>query len=94
MDNEKKSSDKFFSIISDLRKKWINSLFRKIFGFEPSYSISLKGDAEERFEILAKMHRMKRVKRALLNNQFVNTSKRILLNNRFVNLFRKNKTYN
>ena len=68
--------------------------FRKIFGFEPSYSISLKGDAEERFEILAKMHRMKRVKRALLNNQFVNTSKRILLNNRFANLFRKNKTYN
>ena len=55
MDNEKESSDKFFSIISDLRKKWINSLFRKIFGFEPSYSISLKGDAEERFEILAKM---------------------------------------
>ena len=94
MDDEKESSDKFFSVISRLRKKWIHSLFKKIFGFEPSYNISLKGDAEERFEILAKMHRMKRVKRALLNNQFVNTSKRILLNNRFANLFRKNKTYN
>ena len=79
MDNEKESSDKFFSIISDLRKKWINSLFRKIFGFEPSYSISLKGDAEERFEILAKMHRLKRVKWTLLNNKFSNTAKRIFL---------------
>ena len=88
MDDKKESSDKFFSIISDLRKKWINSLFRKFFGFEPSYSIILKGDAEERFEILAKMHRMKRFKRKILNNQFVNTSKRILLSNRFVNLFR------
>ncbi|SVD76200.1 uncharacterized protein METZ01_LOCUS429054, partial [marine metagenome] len=41
MDNEKESSDQFFSVISRLRKKWINSLFKKIFGFEPSYSISL-----------------------------------------------------
>ena len=89
MDNEKESSDQFFSVISRLRKKWITSLFKKIFGFEPSYSISLKGDAEERFEVLAKMHRMQRVKRALLNNQFVNTSKRIFLHNRFANLFRK-----
>ena len=89
MDNEKESSDQFFSVISRLRMKWINTLFKKIFGFEPSYSISLKGDAEERFEILAKMHRMKRIKRALLNNQFVNTSRRILLHNRFANLFRK-----
>lgn len=89
MDNEKESSDQFFSIMSRLRKKWINSLFKKIFGFEPSYSISLKGDAEERFEVLAKMHRMKRVKWVLLNNQFVNTTKRILLHNRFANLFRK-----
>ena len=89
MENEKESSDQFFSVISRLRKKWIYSLFKKIFGFEPSYSISLKGDAEERFEVLAKMHRMKRVKWALLNNQFVNTSKRILLHNRFANLFRK-----
>ena len=79
MDNEKESSDKFFSIISDLRKKWINSLFRKIFGFEPSYSISLKGDAEERFEILAKMHRMKRVKWKILNNKFSNTAKKNLI---------------
>ena len=89
MDDEKESSDQFFSVISRLRKKWINSLFKKIFGFEPSYSISLKGDAEERFEVLAKMHRIQRVKRALLNNQFVNTSKRIFLHNRFANLFRK-----
>ena len=89
MDDKKESSEKFFSIMSRLRKKWIQSLFKKIFGFEPSYSISLKGDAEERFEVLAKMHRMQRVKRALLNNQFVNTSKRIFLQNRFANLFRK-----
>ena len=89
MENEKESSDQFFSVISRLRKKWIYSLFKKIFGFEPSYNISLKGDAEERFEVLAKMHRMQRVKRALLNNQFVNTSKRIFLHNRFANLFRK-----
>ena len=89
MENEKESSDQFFSVISRLRKKWIYSLFKKIFGFEPSYSISLKGDAEERFEVLAKMHRIQRVKRALLNNQFVNTSKRIFLHNRFANLFRK-----
>ena len=94
MDNEKESSDKFFSIISDLRKKWIYSLFRKKFGFEPTISIVLEGNAEKRFEVLAKMHRMQRVKRALLNNQFVNTSKRIFLHNRFANLFRKNKTYN
>ena len=94
MDNEKESSDKFFSIISDLRKKWIHSLFRKKFGFEPNVSIVLEGNAEHRFETLAKMHQFKRVKRALLNNQFVNTSKRILLNNRFASLFRKNKTYN
>ena len=92
MDNEKESSDKFFSIISDLRKKWINSLFRKIFGFEPSYSISLKGDAEKRFEVLAKMHRLKRVKWTLLNNKFSNTAKRILFHNRFANLFRKNES--
>ena len=89
MDDKKESSDQFFSIMSRLRKKWIHSLFKKIFGFEPSYSISLNGDAEERFEVLAKMHRMQRVKRALLNNQFVNTSKRIFLHNRFANLFRK-----
>ena len=88
MDNEKESSDKFFSIISDLRKKWIHSLFRKKFGFEPNVSIVLEGNAEHRFETLAKMHQFKRVKRALLNNRFVNTSKRILLNNRFVNLLR------
>ena len=89
MDDKKESSDQFFSIMSRLRKKWIHSLFKKIFGFEPSYSISLKGDAEERFEVLAKMHRMQRVKWVLLNNQFVNTSKRIFLHNRFANLFRK-----
>ena len=89
MDDKKESSDQFFSIMSRLRKKWIHSLFKKIFGFEPSYSINLKGDAEERFEVLAKMHRIQRIKRALLNNQFVNTSKRILFHNRFANLFRK-----
>ena len=52
MDDEKESSDKFFSVISRLRKKWIHSLFKKIFGFEPSYSISLNGDAEERMDDL------------------------------------------
>ena len=92
MDNEKESSDKFFSIISDLRKKWINSLFRKIFGFEPSYSISLKGDVEKRFEVLTKMHRLKRVKWTLLNNKISNTAKRIFLKNRFVNFFRKDES--
>ena len=89
MDNEKESSDKFFSIISDLRKKWIHSLFRKKFGFEPNVSIVLEGNAEHRFETLAKMHQFKRLKWTLLNNQFVNTSKKILLHNRFANLFRK-----
>ena len=89
MDNEKESSDKFFSIISDLRKKWIHSLFRKKFGFEPNVSIVLEGNAEQRFETLAKMHQFKRLKWTLLNNQFVNTSKKILLHNRFANLFRK-----
>ena len=89
MNNENESSVKFKSIMSELRKQWIYSLFRKKFGFEPTISIGLTGNAEKRFEVLAKMHRMKRVKRALLNNQFVNTTKRILLHNRFANLFRK-----
>ena len=63
--------------------------FRKKFGFEPSVSIVLDGNAEKRFETLAKMHQFKRVKWALLNNQFVNTSKRVLLHNRFAKLFRE-----
>ena len=91
MDNEKESSDKFFSIISDLRKKWLYSLFRKKFGFEPTISIVLEGNAEHRFETLEKIHQFKRVKWALLNNQFVNAAKRILFHNRFANLFRKNE---
>ena len=89
MDNEKESSDKFFSIISELRKKWIYSLFRKKFGFEPTISIVLEGNAEHRFETLAKMHQFKRLKWALLNNKFSNSAKRILFHNRFANLFRK-----
>ena len=92
MDNEKESSDKFFSIISELRKKWIYSLFRKKFGFEPTISIGLTGNAEKRFDALAKMHRLKRVKWTLLNSKFSNTAKRILLHNRFANLFRKNES--
>ena len=88
MDNEKESSDKFFSIISDLRKKWMYSLFRKKFGFEPSVTIELEGNVENRFETLEKIHQFKRVKWALLNNQFVNASKRILFHNRFANLLR------
>tara|TARA_B110000881_G_scaffold76971_1_gene66984 strand:- start:442 stop:723 length:282 start_codon:yes stop_codon:yes gene_type:complete len=92
MDNEKESSDKFFLIISDLRKKWIYSLFRKKFGFEPTISIVLEGNAEKRFEVLAKMHQLKRVKWTLLNNKFSNTAKRIFLKNRFVNFFRKDES--
>ena len=89
MDDKKESSDKFFSIISDLRKKWIYSLFRKKFGFEPTISIGLTGNAEKRFDALAKIHRLKRVKWSFLNSKFSNTAKRILLHNRFANLFRK-----
>ena len=89
MNNENESSVKFKSIMSELRKKWIYSLFRKKFGFEPTISIVLEGNAEHRFETLAKMHQFKRLKWTLLNNQFVNTSKKILLHNRFANLFRK-----
>ena len=92
MDNEKESSDKFFSIISELRKKWIHSLFRKKFGFEPGFSIDVTGNAEKRFEVLANMHRLKRVKWTLLNNKFSNTAKRIFLENRFINFFRKDES--
>jgi hypothetical protein len=89
MDKEKDSSDHFLSIMSELRKKWIHSLFKKRFGFEPRLSITLKGNAEQRFETLVKIHQFKIAKWALLNNKFVNTSKSILLHNRFANFFRK-----
>jgi hypothetical protein len=87
MDNEKESVEKYRAIISELRRKWIHSLFRKKYGFEPSVTIDLDGNVENSFETLKQIHQFKRVKWALLNNQFVNTSKRILFHNRFANLF-------
>ena len=92
MNNENESSVKFKSIMSELRKKWIYSLFWKKFGFEPTISIGLTGNAEKRFDALAKIHRLKRVKWSLLNSKFSNTAKRILLHNKFANLFRKNES--
>ena len=61
--------------LSELRKKWMHSLFRKEYGFEPTKNVGLLGNAEKTYEALVKAHLPQRVKSALLNNRFVNLFK-------------------
>ena len=68
-------NEEFRSKMTELRTKWLHSLFRKEYGFEPTKKIGVLGNAEKTYEALVKAHLPQRVKRALLNNKFVNLFK-------------------
>ena len=62
--------------LSELRKKWIFSLFRHEFGFEPTEKVGLLGNAEQSYERLVKVHWLEITKNKLLNNRFTNYFKK------------------
>jgi hypothetical protein len=76
MNNVEKLSPEFRSKLFELRKKWMRSLFKKEYGFEPTKKVGLLGNAEKSYEALVRAHLPQRVKSALLNNRFVNLFKK------------------
>ena len=76
MNNVEKLSPEFRSKLFELRKKWMRSLFKKEYGFEPTKKVGLLGNAEKSYEALVRAHLPQRVRSALLNNRFVNLFKK------------------
>jgi hypothetical protein len=76
MSTENEISEEFRSKMTELRTKWMHSLFKKKYGFEPTKKINLLGEPEERYNLLVRAHISQRVRRALLNNRFVNLFKK------------------
>ena len=68
-------NEEFRSKMTELRTKWMHSLFRKEYGFDPTKKVGVLGNAEKTYEALVKAHLPQRVKSALLNNRFVNLFK-------------------
>ena len=68
-------NEEFRSKMTELRTKWMHSLFKKEYGFEPTKKVGVLGNAEKAYETLVKAHLPQRVKSALLNNRFVNLFK-------------------
>jgi hypothetical protein len=69
-------NDEFRSKITELRTKWMRSLFKKEYGFEPTKKVRLLGNAEKSYEALVRAHLPQRVRSALLNNRIVNLFKK------------------
>ena len=76
MNNVEELSPEFRSKLFELRKKWMRSLFKKEYGFEPTKKVGLLGNAEKSYEALVRAHLPQRVRSALLNNRFVNLFKK------------------
>ena len=76
MNNVEKLSPEFRSKLFELRKKWMRSLFKKEYGFEPTKIVGLLGNAEKSYEALVRAHLPQRVRSALLNNRIVNLFKK------------------
>ena len=72
---EKEEKLELRSQLFELRKKWLHSLFRKEYGFEPTKNVGLLGNAEKTYEALVRAHLPERFKSALLNNRLVNLFK-------------------
>ena len=69
-------NDEFRSTMIELRTKWMRSLFKKKYGFEPTKKVGLLGNAEKSYEALVRAHLPQRVRSALLNNRIVNLFKK------------------
>ena len=76
MSTENEISEEFRSKMTELRTKWMHSLFRKEYGFEPTKKVGLLGNAEKSYEALVRAHLPQRVRSALLNNRIVNLFKK------------------
>ena len=75
MRTESEISEEFRTKMTELRTKWMHSLFRKEYGFEPTKNVGLLGNAEKTYEALVRAHLPERFKSALLNNRLVNLFK-------------------
>ena len=62
--------------LSEFRKKWLYSLFRHEYGFDPTEKVRLLGNAEQSYERLVKAHWLEITKNKLLNNRFTNYFKK------------------
>jgi len=71
-------SEEFRSKITELRTKWMHSLFKKEYGFEPTKKVRLLGEPEEKYNQLVRAHLVQRIQNSILNN-------------RISELFKKNK---
>ena len=72
MNNVEKLSPEFRSKLFEFRKKWLYSLFRHEYGFDPTEKVRLLGNAEQSYERLVKAHWLEITKNKLLNNRFTN----------------------
>ena len=71
-------SEEFRSKITELRTKWMHSLFKKEYGFEPTKKVRLLVEPEEKYNQLVRAHLVQRIQNSILNN-------------RISELFKKNK---
>ena len=62
--------------LSELREKWLFSLFRQEYGFDPTEKVRLLGNAEQSYKRLVKAHWLEITKNKLLNNRFTNYFKK------------------
>ena len=76
MSTENEITEEFRSKMTELRTKWMRSLFKKEYGFETTKKVGLLGNAEKSYEALVRAHLPQRVRSALLNNRFVNLFKK------------------
>ena len=69
-------SEEFRSKMTELRTKWMHSLFRKEYGFEPTKKVRILGEPEEKYNQLVRVHMLQIVQNSILNNRISELFKR------------------
>jgi hypothetical protein len=62
-------TDEFRSTMIELRTKWMHSLFKKEYGFEPTKLVGLLGEPNVKYNKLVRVHLVQIVQNSILNNR-------------------------
>ena len=67
LEGANKMNDEFRSKMIELRTKWMHSLFKKEYGFEPTKKVGLLGEPDIKYNQLVRAHILQIVQNSILN---------------------------
>ena len=76
LEGANKMNDEFRSKMIELRTKWMHSLFKKEYGFEPTKKVGLLGEPDIKYNQLVRAHILQIVQNSILNNRISELFKR------------------